>query len=111
MGSQSTNVGEKRKAPKIRLVESPQKKAKAENPKPIICKKKPSPTKQDLKKKIKTLQQKVRRKEKKIMSMNNILHDLQKKNLINEDVTKTLEKSFSGLSLEIIQNHYKNKDR
>ena len=73
--------------------------------------KRKSPSKGDLLKKIKTLQQKVRRKEKKIDTLKSLLNELVKKQLLTEDVSANLEKSFSGLPLDIIKNHYKNKDR
>ena len=70
-----------------------------------------SPSKGDLLKKIKTLQQKVRRREKKIDSLKSLLDDLVKKQLLTDDVSANLEKSFSGLPLDIIKNHHKNKDQ
>ena len=68
------------------------------------------PSKLDLKKKIKVLHQKVRRRDKKIQNLNSLVNDLLEKKLISEDVSKILEENFSGLPLDIIQNHFKNKD-
>ena len=67
-----------------------------------------SPTKEELrikiseqKKKIKVLQQKVRRKEKKISSLTELFADLTSRKLINNDAASRLNENFSGLILGI----------
>ena len=76
-----------------------------------------SPSKDDLKatiieqkKIIKTLQQKVRRKEKKIESL---IADLKREKSISKasNAKETLDGSFNGLSLDLIQNHFINQNR
>ena len=98
--------GSKRKAPTPRISEViPEKK-----PKLVPAVKRNSPTKEELKKKIKVLQQKVRRKDKKIESLKSMLDDLVNKNLLSEDISANLEKSFSGLPLGFIRNLHHNQD-
>ena len=62
-------------------------------------------------KKKKTLQQKVRRRDRKIDSLKSLLDDLVKKQLLTEDVSANLEKSFSGFPLEFFKNHLQNENR
>ena len=69
-----------------------------------------SPTKQKLLKKIKTLQQKLRRKEKKINSMKDTITNLKDKKLVNDDVANILQQNFSGLTREIISNKIHNNN-
>ena len=85
---------------------TPPKKAKA------------SPSKEELKmkiseqkKKIKILQQKVRRHETKINSLSSIVDDLKEKCLVDQSTALKLNESFSGLTMDIIQNQLKNQNR
>ena len=77
---------------------------------PLQRTKRRSPSKLELKQKIKILQQKVRRRDKKD-SLKSLVNDLVQKNLISDDVRKILDENFSGLPLEIIKNHFANQDR
>ena len=77
-----------------------------------------SPTKEDieakLKKqesKIKVLQQKLRRKNKSISTSKDIISQLKDKQIINEQPAVQLQDAFSGLSLEVIKNHFLNRNR
>ena len=77
-----------------------------------------SPSKEDLKnvikdhkKKIKTLQQKVKRKETKINSLSSLLDDLKEKSLIDQRTALKLNENFSGLTINIIENQLKNQNR
>ena len=65
----------------------------------------------DLKKKIKTLQQKVRRQNKKIQSLQEVMSDLKDKCLLNSEAAQVLDDSFSGLTHDIILDRFKNQDR
>ena len=105
-----SNIGTKRKLPASRSIPSSPKKLPKISVPPISIKRK-SPTKDELRRKIKTLQQKVRRKEKKIENLKGLLDDLVKRQLLSEDVSSNLEKSFSGLPLAFIKNYYNNKNR
>ena len=110
----SQSAGDKRKAPTPANTEfvTPVKKSRVEDAQTTsVNSKRQSPSKLDLKKKIKVLHQKVRRRDKKIESLNSLVNDLLEKKLISEDVSKILDENFSGLPLDIIQNHFKNKDR
>ena len=91
--------------------------AKADE-KPPAEKRDRSPSKDELKaqvdeqkKKIKSLQQKVRREKKKNKSLSDIIDDMKSQGLLNSDTSAILKESFSGLSSEIIMNHFKNKDK
>ena len=57
------------------------------------------------------MQQKVRRKEKKISSLTELFDDLTSRKLINNDAASRLNENFSGLTLELIKNHFYNQDR
>ena len=77
----------------------------------VAKKSKVSPSKDELKKiiekqkfEIKTLKQKIRRKEKKITCLSGVLSDLKEKSLINQSTASLLEEKFSGLTLEMIKN-------
>ena len=61
-------------------------------------------------KKIRSLQQQVRRKNKKIKSPG-VITDLKEKSLILSDALNILEQSFSCLTCYIIKNHFMNQDR
>ena len=112
-----------RKAPAQRNVpedEQAQKDAVNEERKSLSSKEKRalSPSKEDLsrkvdeqKKKIKNLQQKVRREKKKTKTLLQLIDDMKSTGLLNADITTTLKESFSGLTREIITNHFQNKDR
>ena len=69
-----------------------------------------SPTKSILWKKIKTLQQKLRRKEKKISDMKGVISDLKESKLINNDDATVLQKNFSGLPFDIFKNQIHNQN-
>ena len=71
----------------------------------------PSPTKTKLRQKIKTLKQKLRRKEKKIQSLSDVINTLQEKKLLTEDCGTIMERRFSGLTKEIITSELKNNAR
>ena len=88
--------------------------------KPVDLKKKrdSSPTKDELKqtndalrKKVKTLQQTVRREKVKTKTLTGIIKELKDEGFIEKDVSELLKEKFSGLSYEIILNHFNNKDR
>ena len=83
-----------------------------ESPKPPAKKQKkiPSPQKIKLRRKIKTLKQKLRRREKKIETLNDILRDLKNKNLLSEDIGKIIKQNFSGITKELISFELENKD-
>lgn len=68
-----------------------------------------SPSKAELKKKIKSLQQRVRRQEKSIRNLKDLLKILKKKNLIEKEAEELLMEKFDGTTLEIFQNIVKNK--
>lgn len=69
-----------------------------------------SPTKEKLRRKVKTLQQKLRRKEKKINSMQDIISQLKDKNLLCLDAATVINDNFTGLSSEIIRNQFENQN-
>ena len=77
-----------------------------------------SPSKEELKekliehkKKIRVLQQKVRRKERRISDINNLLQDLKSKELLKGSQCDNLRSSFYGLSADVIINHFNNQLR
>ena len=79
-----------------------------------------SPSKEELnekliehKKKIRVLQQKqkVRRKERRISDINNLLQDLKSKELLKGSQCDNLRSSFAGLSADVIINHFNNQLR
>ena len=61
-----------------------------------------------LRRKVKTLQQKVRRKEKKIENLNEMVKILSDKNYISFEIGQILDENFSGLTKEIIQSEISN---
>ncbi|XP_065658834.1 THAP domain-containing protein 1-like [Hydra vulgaris] len=69
-----------------------------------------SPAKEKLKKKVKALQQKLRRKEKKICSLQDMVSLLKSKNYLTTDAATVLSENFSGLSYEIIKNQFSNQN-
>ena len=81
----STSNGKKRKAPKIRSENVPNKVSKRKENEPIKTPGRPSASKTELKKKLKTLQQKLRRKEQKIDSLKSLLRKLNKNKIIDEE--------------------------
>ena len=101
---------------KIAVVE---KKAKIETLAPV------SPTKEELreiiktkdakiekqKSKIKVLQQKVRRKTAKIQNLQELISDMKEKGLLRPSVSDFLTESFSGLSCDLIRNHFTNQSK
>ena len=70
-----------------------------------------SPSKVKLRKKVKRLQQKVRRRDKKITSLQGLVNTLQDKHLIKSSAANLLKDQFSGLTLEMFQNELKNCKR
>ena len=65
----------------------------------------------DLQKKVKTLQQKLRRKTSKIENMGNIIGELKERCLVSPTVASVLDNNFSGVSLDVIRNHFSNKGK
>ena len=61
--------------------------------------------------KIKTLNQKPRRKENKVASLNDCLKEMKDKELVGPVAAAQLEEPFSGLLSEIILNHFNNQDK
>ena len=61
--------------------------------------------------KIKSLKQKIRRKVNTIKSLNTVIAELKKKKLVRKVAADQLEDAFSGISLGIIVNHFKNQDK
>jgi len=70
-----------------------------------------TPTKTKLKKKLKLLQQKVRRQRLKINSLQQLLKSLKQKGLLNNDDGEVISSKFEGLSQEIFINELKNCKR
>ena len=62
-------------------------------------------------KKIKSLQQQVRREKKKNKTLSDVIDELKGKKFISGDTCEVLKTSFSGLSYDILANHFKNKDK
>ena len=72
---------------------------------------KQSPTKARLRKKIKNLQQRLRRQNKKISSLTDLIKDMRNKKLLGKAPADLLEDQFSGLTLHMFQNQIKNSTR
>ena len=70
-----------------------------------------SPTKAKLRRKIKTLQQKLRRRETKIDSLEKMYEQLKQKQFLSTDAADILETNFSGMSKELMKSELKNKNR
>jgi len=70
-----------------------------------------SPSKAKLKNKIKLLQQQVRRQNKSIKNLKDLLKDLKKKNLIDKEAEELIMDKFDGTALDIFQNVVKNKGK
>ena len=62
-----------------------------------------------LKKKIKCLQQKVRRRDKKLKSLKDVINELKNRNFLTEQSADNLQDQFSGISREVFINQLKNK--
>lgn len=73
--------------------------------------KKHSPSKFELKVKIKRLQQKIRRQSTSINNLKDLLKDFRKKNLLENNTEELLLEKFEGTSLELFKNLIKNKGR
>lgn len=71
----------------------------------------PSPTRLRLKKKVKVLQQKVRRQIKKVSNLKELLKELRKKMLVDEARADILSQHFDGMSKELFENQKNNKNR
>ncbi|XP_069669420.1 THAP domain-containing protein 1-like [Periplaneta americana] len=69
-----------------------------------------SPKKQVLKRKVKPLQQKLRRKNVRITTMKELLKELKSKTNTTPEVNGLLQNYFSEFPLELLQNELKNKD-
>ena len=70
-----------------------------------------SPTKAKLRKKIKTLQQKLRRRNLKICSLTGLIKDMRNRKLLEKAPAELLQDQFSGLTLDMFQNQIKNSVR
>ena len=66
---------------------------------------------EEQRRKIKVLQQKVRRRDAKIQNLQDLITDLKEKGLLRPNVSDLLSESFSGLSCELIKNHFSNQDK
>jgi len=73
--------------------------------------KKHSPSKFELKLKIKRLQQKIRRQNTSLTNLKDLLKDFRKKNLLENDTEQILLEKFEGTNLELFKNLIKNKGR
>ena len=114
--SSHTVVGVKRKPPRKRCLEEPSLNSAEQSSSGKVVKK--SPTEEELlsnmekqRRKIRSLQHKVRRYDSKVNTLQGILDDLKSRNLLRDSHLETLENSFSGLSADIIINHFKNQER
>jgi hypothetical protein len=70
-----------------------------------------SPKKQKLRRNVKTLKQKLRRRGKKVESMNEIIKNLKKKEYLSNEIAELLNTNFSGLTNEIMQSELANNNR
>eukprot|EP00795_Rhopilema_esculentum_P017191 gene17191-8732_t len=70
-----------------------------------------SPTKMRLRKKIKILQQKLRRRNQKIKTMGDLIDTMKNKELLSQSSADLLKDQFSGTCLELFLNEVKNKGR
>ena len=70
-----------------------------------------TPTKLKLKRKIKVLQQKIRRQTKMISSLKDIIDNLKRNQLLKEAPAELLKDQFSGLTLEMLKNEMQNAKR
>ena len=70
-----------------------------------------SPTKAKLRKKIKNLQQKLRRQNLKISSLTGLIKNMRNRKLLEKAPADLLQDQFSGLTLEMFQNQMKNSVR
>jgi hypothetical protein len=64
-----------------------------------------------LRKKVKLLQQNVRRRDLKLSKMGDLLDQLKKENLINSDIQQVLSTRFNGLALTLMKNEDINMDK
>ena len=64
-----------------------------------------------LKREVKTMKQKVKRKESKIGALANIIDDLKERSLIDDTTVDRLKEKFSGMSLELIKNQLINQGK
>jgi len=76
-----------------------------------ITKRPATPRKTLIKSKVKILQQKIRRLKTKIKTLNDVLEELKKKGLIENDPCDLIENEFEGIQLEILKNELTNKKR
>ena len=62
----------------------------------------------ELKKKIKTLNQRLRRKEHKIQTLSGMYKELSERKLLSDNFAEELKEKFPGMSAEIMLNHFNN---
>jgi len=70
-----------------------------------------TPTKLKLKRKIKDLQQKIRRQTKKISSLKDIIDNLKRNQLLKEAPAQLLKDQFAGFTLKMLKNEMQNAKR
>ena len=70
----------------------------------------PSPSKTELRKKIRRLQMTVQRRNKKISSITDLISHLKKKGHLNNDLESILKFHFSGFPLHFIMNQFQNSE-
>ena len=94
------------------------KQQQTENSEPPQKKIKASPSKEELKntiinlrKKVKTLQQKTRRQNTKIETQSELIADLKQRNLLDDDVAAMLDENFSGITADLLKSELKNQHR
>lgn len=68
-----------------------------------------SPRKRLLKRKLKTLHQKLRRREQKIKTMTELLKSCSNKQLIDHNEQAFLDRNFGGMNLQVIKNEFSNR--
>lgn len=110
---QECNLLTQNSSPPTPLLITPSKMSCARSLFNISLPKRPSfsPSKSELKKKIKSLQQRIRRQDKSIKNLKDLLKVLKKKNLIERESEELLMEKFDGTTLDIFQNFIKNKGK
>ena len=64
-----------------------------------------------MKKELKTIKQKVKRREEKITSLKGVVESLREKSLISDATAINLEENFDGITSDMIKNQLKNQSR
>ena len=64
-----------------------------------------------LKKELKTIKQKVKRREEKITTLTGVVESLREKSLISDATAINLEENFDGITSDMIKNQLKNQSR